>query len=59
MPWARNSAPSILAASSAKHSMKAWPMRRRFSCGSVDAGQRVEKPVLGLDDVQVGLESGR
>ena len=39
-----------------KHSMKAWPMRRRFSCGSVTPASAVEKLVLGLDDVQVGVE---
>ena len=43
VPWARNSAPSIRAASSAKHSMKACPIRFRFSCGSVMPARALRK----------------
>ena len=43
-------------ASSLKHSMNTWPMRRRFSCGSVTPASVAEEPRLAVDDVQVGLE---
>ena len=56
VPWARNSAPSIRAASSAKHSMKACPIRLPLLLRIGDAGQGLEKTVLGMHDVQVGLE---
>ena len=36
--------------------MNAWPIRRRFSCGSVTPASAVEKLVLGMDDVQIGAE---
>ena len=36
--------------------MNAWPMRRRFSCGSVTPAKRRQELVLRLDDVQIGLE---
>ena len=40
----------------AKHSMNAWPMRRRFSCGSVTPASAARNRSLGLDDVQIGFE---
>ena len=56
MPWARNLASLILRASAAKHSMNAWPMRRRFSCGSVTPASAARNWSSALHDVQVGLE---
>src|SRR6266478_881331 len=35
VPWTRKRAFSMRLASSLKTSIKTWPMRRRFSCGSV------------------------
>ena len=35
--------------------MNAWPIRRRFSCGSVTPGQRLEERRLGVHDPQLGV----
>ena len=43
-------------ASSLNTSMKTWPMRRRFSCGSLMPSSAFRKRSAGVDDVQVGLE---
>ena len=44
------------AASSAKHSMKAWPILLRFSCGSVTPAKAAKNLSSRVDHVQVGLE---
>ncbi len=36
--------------------MNAWPMMRRFSCGSVTPARALKEAGLGLHDMQVGLE---
>ena len=43
VPWARNRAPGIDRAASRKTSMNVWPIRRRFSCGSVTPSRAFRK----------------
>ncbi len=39
--------------------MNTWPMRRRFSCGSVTPASAVKKLIFRFHDVQIGFEVRR